>query len=120
MPTAYVYIYLQEGPVPAGLLETIGEGREAAAHFRYGRRYLQRGDRLAIDPVQLPLHDSDADREYITPEGFVLFNGIRDAAPDGWGRHLIDRAAGGHPLAGLDYGGATGDARVGALAFGTE
>ena len=87
MPEAYVYVYLEEEPVPAGVLETIGSGREAA-RFRYGRRYLQRKDRLAIDPIQLPLPDGDPDRDYITPEDFVIFNGIRDAAPDGWGRLL--------------------------------
>jgi serine/threonine-protein kinase HipA len=120
MPKTYVYIYLKEGPVPAGLLEQIGEGREATARFSYGRRYLERKDRLAIDPVQLPLHDPDSDREYTTPEGFVLFNGIRDAAPDGWGRLLMDRAAGGRPLTEVDYLVATGDTRVGALAFGPD
>ena len=83
MPTTYVYVYLEEGPVPAGLLETIGVGREATSRFRYGRLYLQRKERLAIDPVQLPLPDADSDRDYLAPEGFVLFNGIRDAAPDG-------------------------------------
>ena len=40
----------------------------------------------------------DPDRDYVTPEDFVLFNGIRDAAPDGWGRHLMDRAAGARSL----------------------
>ncbi|HVO79026.1 MAG TPA: type II toxin-antitoxin system HipA family toxin [Candidatus Bathyarchaeia archaeon] len=120
MPTTYVYIYLEEGPAPAGLLETIGVGREATARFAYGRRYLQRKDRLALDPVQLPLHDADTEREYVAPEGFVLFNGIRDAAPDGWGRHLMDRAAGARALTEFDYLVATGDARVGALAFGPD
>lgn len=120
MPNTYVYIYLEEGPVPAGLLETIGEGREATARFAYGRRYLQRKDRLAIDPVQLPLHEPDIEREYVAPEGFVLFNGIRDAAPDGWGRHVMDRAAGARTLSEFDYLVATGDARVGALAFGPD
>jgi len=120
MPKTYVYIHLKEGPVPAGLLEAVGEDREAAARFRYGRRYLQRKDRVAIDPVQLPLHDYDAEREYTTPEGFALFNGIRDAAPDGWGRHLMDRAAGGRPLMEFNYLIATGDTRVGALAFGPD
>jgi hypothetical protein len=33
MPKAYVYLYLEDGPVPAGLLETIGEGRKATAQF---------------------------------------------------------------------------------------
>lgn len=60
MPSAYVYIYLEEAPVPAGLLETVGVGREATARFAYGRRYLQRKDRMALDPVQLPLHDADS------------------------------------------------------------
>jgi serine/threonine-protein kinase HipA len=120
MPTTYIYIYLEEGPVPAGLLETIGVGREATARFAYGRRYLERRDRLAIDPVQLPLHDANEDRKYVAPEGFVLFNGIRDAAPDGWGRHLMDRAAGARPLSEFDYLIATGEARVGALAFGPD
>lgn len=120
MPTTYVYIYLEEGPVPAGLLEAIGTGREATARFAYGRRYLERKDRLAIDPVQLPLHGADENREYVTPEGFVLFNGIRDAAPDGWGQHLMDRAAGARALSEFDYLVATGDARVGALAFGPD
>lgn len=120
MPSTYVYVYLEEGPVPAGLLEAIGTGREATARFAYGRRYLERKDRLAIDPVQLPLHASDANREYVAPEGFVLFNGIRDAAPDGWGQHLMDRAAGARALSEFDYLVATGDARVGALAFGPD
>jgi serine/threonine-protein kinase HipA len=120
MPEAYVYIYLEDGPVPAGVLETIGSGREATARFRYGRRYLQRKDRLTIDPIQLPLPDADPDRLYTAPEDFALFNGIRDAAPDGWGRHLMDRAAGARPLSEFDYLVATGDARVGALAFGPD
>ena len=57
---------------------------EATARFRYGRRYLERKDRIAIDPVQLPLPGNEVDRNYFVPEDFVLFNGIRDAAPDGW------------------------------------
>ena len=118
MALTYVYIYLEEGPVPAGMLETVGEGREATARFRYGRRYLGRKDRLSLDPVQLPLHDPEVEHEFVTPEGFALFNGIRDAAPDGWGRYLMDRAAAGQVLTELDYLIATGESRVGALSFG--
>jgi serine/threonine-protein kinase HipA len=120
MSTAYVYVHLDEGPVPAGILETVGAGREAGARFRYGRRYLERKDRLPIDPVQLPLPDPGVEREYSTEEGFILFNGIRDAAPDGWGRHLMERAAGARALSEFDYLVATGDSRVGALAFGAD
>lgn len=120
MPQAYVYLYLSEGPVPVGLLEMLGSGREATATFRYGRRYLQRDDCLSIDPVQLPLTAPDDEREYRAPEDFALFNGIRDAAPDGWGRHLMDRAAGARALSEFDYLVATGDGRVGALAFAPD
>jgi serine/threonine-protein kinase HipA len=116
MPQAYVYIHLDEGPVPAGLLETSGAGREETARFTYGLRYLQREDRVALDPIQLPLIESTQ----FTPEDFRLFNGIRDAAPDAWGRHLMDRAAGIRPLTEYDYLVATGDSRVGALAFGPD
>ena len=114
MPTAYVYVYLEEGPVPAGILETSRHGpRGGKARFRYGRRYLQHaktGWRLI--PFQLPLTAPDADRDYITEEGFALFNGIRDAAPDGWGRHLMERAAGARALSEFDYLVATGDSQV--------
>jgi serine/threonine-protein kinase HipA len=64
---------------------------------RYGCRYLQRKGRLALDPVQLPLHEADVDRDYSAPEGFVLFNGIHDAAPDGWGRHVMAERVGFEP-----------------------
>src|SRR5712692_10028049 len=109
MATTYVYIHLLREAVPAGLLETTGTGREATATFRYGRRYLARKDRVALDPVQLPLHDPGIDQEYFAPEGFSIFNGIRDAAPDGWGRHIMDRAAGGYTLTEFHYLVATGE-----------
>src|ERR1700683_4333883 len=109
MPQTYVYIYLEEGPVPAGLLEATGTVRQAPARFCSGRRYLQRKNRLALDPVQLPLHEADVDRDYSAPEGFVLFNGIRDAAPDGWGGHVMDRAAGARAVTDFDYLSASGD-----------
>ena len=68
----------------------------------------------------MPLTEPDDDREYITEEGFAFFNGIRDAAPDGRGRQLMDRAAGAQALSEFDYLVATGESRVGALAFGTD
>lgn len=116
MAQTYVYLHLNDGTVPVGLLTMEGEGRSATARFSYGRRYLQRKDAFAIDPVQLPM----GEREYLAPEGFALFNGIRDAAPDGWGRHLMDRAAGARILTEFDYLVATGEDRVGALAFGSD
>lgn len=120
MPKTYVYIYLEKAPVLAGILEIDYASQGTVTHFHYGRRYLQRKDRIAIDPVQLPLHDPDVEIDYIAPEGFILFNGIRDAAPDGWGRYIINRIAHARELTEFDYLVATGDDRSGALAFGPD
>lgn len=119
--STFVYIHLAEGPVPAGRLEMIEDGRNSHATFAYGARYLRRPDRIAVDPAALPLPDADAAPwTFRTAEGFDLFNGIRDAAPDGWGRYLMRKAAGAANLEEFDYLVATGDSRVGALAFGPD
>jgi serine/threonine-protein kinase HipA len=116
--TTYVYITLGSDIIPAGRLDMVREGKEAFARFRYGRRYLLRRDALALDPVQLPL-PQNPEHDFVTPEGFDLFGGIRDAVPDGWGRHLMDRASG-KLLEEFDYLVATSDDRVGALSFGAD
>lgn len=117
----FVYIHLAEGPVPAGRLEMVEDGRNSYATFQYGVRYLRRPDRVAVDPAALPLPDADvAPRTFRTADGFSIFNGIRDAAPDGWGRYLMHKAAGAENLEEFDYLVASGDHRVGALAFGPD
>ena len=58
--TTYVYIHLDEGPVPAGRLDMTEDGRNSYATFQYGARYLRRPDRVPIDPAALPLPDPDA------------------------------------------------------------
>lgn len=117
----FVYIHLAEGPVPAGRLEMVEGGRNSYATFEYGARYLRRPDRVAVDPAALPLPDADAAPWiFRTADGFDLFNGIRDAAPDGWGRYLMHKAAGAKNLEEFDYLVAAGDHRVGALAFGPD
>ena len=83
---AIVFIEKAGKPVPAGQLVMIEDGQYSRAEFNYGRKYLERPDAVALDPVQLPL---TAEPKY-TEEDFILFNGIRDAAPDAWGRKLID------------------------------
>lgn len=114
--STYVHVWLDGGYVPAGQLVMVEDGRASFARFRYGNLYVERPGAFAVDPVQLPLSRV----EVTTPENFVLFNGVRDAAPDGWGRHLMDRAAGAVPLGEFDYLVASGDDRVGALAFGPD
>src|SRR5262245_17663404 len=119
--TTYVYMHLDEGPVPSGRLDMIEDGRNSYATFQYGARYLRRTDRVAVDPAALALPGpEDTPQIFRTAEGFDLFNGIRDAAPDGWGRYLMQKAAGAENLAEFDYLVASGPQRVGALAFGPD
>jgi serine/threonine-protein kinase HipA len=116
-----VYVHLAEGPVPAGRLDMIEDGRNSYATFQYGTRYLRRPARVPVDPAALPLPDPDAaPQEFRTTQDFDLFNGIRDAAPDGWGGYLMHKAAGTENLEEFDYLVASGDHRVGALAFGPD
>ncbi len=120
MPTTetIVFVYLAGEPVPAGRLTLIAEPRNRYATFAYGRRYLERSDRVPVDPVQLPLPEPGPDITFRTEEGFDNFNGVRDAAPDGWGRYLMYKAMGDRPPTEADVILASGDYRVGALAFG--
>ncbi len=112
----FVYVYLDsEGWVPAGLLQYEETGRFSSSSFRYGVKYLDRPNRIAIDPEQLPLQN----RTFTTPEGFSLFNGIRDAGPDKWGRYLLDKRFS-RSLTELEYVAATGPNRGGALAFSDD
>lgn len=114
----FVFVYLPEGPVPAGVLTMVEEPRNEFATFAYGARYLERPNRIAVDPTSLPLPPAGANQVFRTEEGFAVFNGIRDAAPDGWGQYLMYKAMGDRTPNGIDLILASGDNRVGALAFG--
>ncbi len=112
----YVYTYLHpQGWVPVGLLQYEEEGRFSSSSFRYGKKYLENSDSFAIDPVQLPLKDGT----FTTDEGFSLFNGIRDAGPDKWGRYLLEKKFH-RGLTELEFIAACGTDRVGALAFSDD
>ena len=86
---AYVYIQLPGTleTVPAALLrvQTLADGTQVG-RFRYGDRYLQRQEAVALDPFQLPLARKIFE--------FTQLNGIpgavRDAGPDAWGRRVIE------------------------------
>jgi serine/threonine-protein kinase HipA len=108
----YVFIHLDSQWVPCGLLEYFEQGRQSSSIFRYGRKYLQRPDAISIDPRDLPLQDTT----FSTPEGFAVFNGIRDAGPDRWGRYLLDKKFG-RSLTEIEYIAAASSDRVGALGF---
>ena len=96
--------------VPAGLLRH----EDRAYFFRYGRRYLQRPDAIPLDPARMPL----ADMEF---SGSNLFSGLRDAAPDRWGRKVLGLMAGRAPGTLSEFEVLTAahhPQRMGALAFG--
>lgn len=115
----YVLIYLNKQWIPCGLLEYQEEGRRSSSIFRYGKKYLSRREAISIDPVQLPLED----RNFETPQGFQMFNGIRDASPDKWGRYLLDKKFS-RTLSEIEYIASSSEDRAGALGFsnflGTE
>jgi serine/threonine-protein kinase HipA len=111
----FVFTYLpDDGFVLAGELTMSLEMRVPYARFTYVGSYLKRRNAFSLDPVSLPLIDGEQETE----DGFSVFSGIRDAAPDGWGRHLLNRAAGELELSEFDYLVRSGDDRVGSLAFG--
>ncbi len=114
----YVFVCLAGKPVPAGLLTMTDEPRNRCAPFAYGRRYLARPDRIPVDPVALPMHDPNKEVTFRTEEGFAVFGGIRNAAPDGWGQYLMYKAMGDRLPSEIDLILTSGDYRVGALAFG--
>jgi len=89
----FVFIYLDTEWVPCGQLTMSEDGAKlSASTFAYGLRYLQRPGALEVDPVALSLRDLGSVRgaALFPPNNLPLFGGIRDAAPDAWGRRVIE------------------------------
>jgi serine/threonine-protein kinase HipA len=87
----FVFANLDSDWAPCGRLSLTEDGPDLqAASFAYGLKYLERPTALEIDPVSLSLQDKTAVRGKILlpPNGLALFGGIRDAAPDAWGRRV--------------------------------
>lgn len=118
--TLAVFAHLDDRFVPAGLLTMTETGTEVlTSGFRYGTLYLERPQAVEIDPVSLPIADRAAVRgkELRPIEGLTLFGGIRDAAPDAWGRRVIESRLKAPPnsLSESTYLLEAGSQRVGAL-----
>ncbi len=73
--------------VPAGLLEN---ANSTAPSFTYGKRYVQRSHTIEIDPAALPLANEPGGIQRFTLPRLQEFGGLRDAAPDAWGRRVIE------------------------------
>ena len=86
---AYIYVQLPGTleAVPAALLKVqkLADGNYVG-RFRYGDRYISRRDAIALDPFQLPL-GKDV-HEFTKLRGIPGV--VRDAAPDAWGRRVIE------------------------------
>jgi serine/threonine-protein kinase HipA len=95
----------------AALMEQIGRTHRSV-------EFKHQNISAVLEELGLLPDPDDAPQTFRSAENFDLFNGIRDAAPDGWGRYLMHKAAGPENLEELDYLVASGDHRVGALAFG--
>ena len=89
-----VFIHLpdQSEAVPAGRISLLEEGLQSVGStFGYGARYLKRANAIPVDPVSLPLSSLPGEEQlYEPPAGLALFGAIRDAAPDFWGRRVIE------------------------------
>src|SRR5579871_5840244 len=89
----FVFAYIDTQWAPCGQLTLTEDGAKLlASTFAYGLRYLERPDALEVDPVSLSLRDKSAVRgnALFPPNDLPLFGGIRDAAPDDWGRRVIE------------------------------
>ncbi len=90
---AFVYIQLPGtvNAVPAALLkiQTLPGGTQVG-RFRYGDRYLQRADAVALDAYRLPL--DKLVHEFTQLKGIP--GAVRDASPDAWGRRVIEHKLG--------------------------
>ena len=88
-----VFSHLDGQWAPCGLLSLTEDGNQTqGSSFSYGTRYVDRPNALEIDPVALGLQDkaSIKGKALFPPPGLVLFGGLRDAAPDAWGRRVIE------------------------------
>ncbi|RYX94063.1 MAG: type II toxin-antitoxin system HipA family toxin [Comamonadaceae bacterium] len=89
----FAFAHIDGDFVPAGRLTLTEEAEEVvASSFAYGLRYLERPGRFPMDPVSLSIDDTSLVRgvELMPANGLPLFGGIRDAAPDAWGRRVIE------------------------------
>ena len=88
-----VFAHLGQNWAPCGQLLLTEEGPNVfASSFAYGLNYARRDDALDVDPVSLSLRDRAGvtGKRLLPVNGLPFFGGIRDAAPDSWGRRVIE------------------------------
>ena len=88
-----VFAHLGADWVPCGQLVLQEQGGQLlGSTLAYGLNYLKRPDAIEIDPVSLAMGDRERVRgQRLRPANQLpFFGGIRDAAPDAWGRRVIE------------------------------
>ncbi|MFJ1252254.1 type II toxin-antitoxin system HipA family toxin [Cupriavidus sp. CuC1] len=120
--TVFIHLEGQSEAVPAGGLTLLEEGsRLVGSTFVYGTKYAQRPNAVSVDPAALPLSEAQAQpgRQFEPVAGLPLFGAIRDAAPDSWGRRVIENKLRAQPnsLSETVYLMHAGPHRTGALDF---
>ena len=122
----YVWIWLPGATVPvvAGRLEVTGTSSFGPVlSFAYGRSYRGLADAIALFTPELPLASGTYDPMVPVSPGrdpVPLASCLRDAAPDAWGRRVINLRFGPDPdvaLSELTYLLASSSDRIGALDF---
>lgn len=99
----------------AGRFRIVASGSEdPVGQFVYAKSYLIRSNKVSIDPTLLSVLDGRV-RSHAGPG--PVFPSLREAAPDRWGRLVIERKYGGE-LNELGYLLNSPDDRAGALGFG--
>jgi serine/threonine-protein kinase HipA len=82
----YVFVEIDGEAVVVGRLTITATLEGKLGHFVYGQSYLSRTDAFALDPINLPLEEKD----FTTPDENYIFGVFNDAAPDLWGKRVID------------------------------
>jgi len=105
-----VFVYLEgKQATPAGILSFSSERRTYS--FRYGRRYLARPNALPVDIFKLPL----SEKIFLMQEDRL--GAIRDAAPDRWGRLVLQKCMPSIGNSEIDYLLPQSAVRIGNLDF---
>lgn len=91
-PRAWVYLQLPGSAKSPGDWITVGtispDQQDRQGRFTYSAGYLESDQALPIDPIGLPRLDTST---YLAQRYGGLIDVVRDASPDGWGKHLLIR-----------------------------
>ena len=114
----FVYITLPgqtEAVTAAKYQLTVARDGTAMGKLVYGKSYLARRDCVELDPVELKVRGP----AYSTARLRGAFGALRDAAPDAWGRKLIEKRLGAAAeMPEIQYMLNAPEDRAGALGFG--